>query len=68
MYVGSDPSIIVYIGESGLGKSTFVNTLFYADLKDTLPKVPQDTKTVDITPVHFGKSSIDNIDVLRNDH
>ncbi|CDH58684.1 cell division control gtp binding protein [Lichtheimia corymbifera JMRC:FSU:9682] len=44
---------VMVVGESGLGKSTFVNTLFYADLKDTLPKVPQDTKTVDITPVHF---------------
>ena len=32
-----------------------MNTLFNTDLNDTsVPKVPQDTKTVDITPVYFG--------------
>ncbi|KAI8140454.1 Septin-domain-containing protein [Fennellomyces sp. T-0311] len=45
---------IMVVGETGLGKSTFMNTLFNTDLNDTsIPKVPQDTKTVDITPVHF---------------
>ena len=32
-----------------------MNTLFNTDLNDTsVLKVPQDTKTVDITPVYFG--------------
>ncbi|KAG2223542.1 hypothetical protein INT45_000862 [Circinella minor] len=45
---------VMVVGESGLGKSTFMNTLFNTDLNDTsVPRVPQDTKTVDITPVHF---------------
>ncbi|KAI9488845.1 Septin-domain-containing protein [Zychaea mexicana] len=45
---------IMVVGETGLGKSTFMNTLFCTDLNDTsVPKVPQDTKTVEITPIHF---------------
>ncbi|KAL1934404.1 hypothetical protein VTP01DRAFT_6586 [Rhizomucor pusillus] len=45
---------VMVVGESGLGKSTFVNTLFQTDIKDrSTPKMPQDTKTVEITPMHF---------------
>ncbi|KAI9311977.1 Septin-domain-containing protein [Dichotomocladium elegans] len=45
---------VMVVGESGLGKSTFMNTLFCTDLKDTnVPKVPQDTKTVAISPTYF---------------
>ncbi|KAI9028316.1 putative Septin-2 [Phycomyces nitens] len=48
------PLNIMVVGETGLGKSTFMNTLFQADLKDTTElKVPQDTKTVEITPVSY---------------
>lgn len=31
-----------------------MNTLFNTDLHEQHPKVPQDTKTVAITPLHFG--------------
>jgi septin family protein len=48
--------IIIYIGETGLGKTTFMNTLFNTDLtEEILPKVPQDTKTVSIEPKYYGK-------------
>ncbi|KAI7863430.1 septin [Spinellus fusiger] len=45
---------IMVVGETGLGKSTFMNTLFHTELKDsTLLKTPQDTKTVKVTPVSY---------------
>ncbi|KAF9348598.1 hypothetical protein BGX26_012998 [Mortierella sp. AD094] len=42
------------VGESGLGKTTFMNTLFNTDLKEEiLPKNPQHTQTVQIQPSHY---------------
>ncbi|PKY46109.1 Septin [Rhizophagus irregularis] len=42
------------VGESGLGKTTFMNTLFNTPLKEEiLPKNPQATQTVEIVPVHY---------------
>ncbi|KAG0036326.1 Septin-9, partial [Gryganskiella cystojenkinii] len=40
--------------ESGLGKTTFMNTLFNTDLKEEiLPRNPQTTQTVTIQPSHY---------------
>ncbi|KAI8055105.1 Septin-domain-containing protein [Syncephalis plumigaleata] len=45
---------IMIAGETGLGKTTFMNTLFNTDLtEDILAKVPQDTKTVSIEPKYY---------------
>ncbi|KAF7723934.1 septin 2 [Apophysomyces ossiformis] len=44
---------LMVVGETGLGKSTFMNTLFHSDLYESEAKVPQDTKTVEITPVTY---------------
>ncbi|CAG8530824.1 7681_t:CDS:10 [Paraglomus brasilianum] len=45
---------IMVVGESGLGKTTFMNTLFNTSLKEEIPaKNPQATKTVEIDPVHY---------------
>jgi len=45
---------IMVVGESGLGKTTFMNTLFNTPLKEEiLPKNPQSTQTVEILPVHY---------------
>ncbi|KAF9996411.1 hypothetical protein BGZ80_005901, partial [Entomortierella chlamydospora] len=42
------------VGESGLGKTTFMNTLFNTDLKEEiLPRNPQHTQTVQIQPSHY---------------
>ncbi|KAI7825116.1 Septin-type guanine nucleotide-binding (G) domain-containing protein, partial [Gamsiella multidivaricata] len=42
------------VGESGLGKTTFMNTLFNSDLKEEiLPRNPQHTQTVQIQPSHY---------------
>jgi septin family protein len=42
---------MVVIGETGLGKTTFMNTLFNAPLTEEIrPKQPQNTKTVTIEP------------------
>lgn len=43
------------LGESGLGKTTFMNTLFNTDLKEEiLPRNPQSTQTVQIQPSYYG--------------
>ncbi|CAG8446017.1 9294_t:CDS:10 [Scutellospora calospora] len=45
---------IMVVGESGLGKTTFMNTLFNTPLKEEIhPKNPQSTQTVEISPVHY---------------
>ncbi|KAF9364208.1 Septin-6 [Mortierella sp. NVP85] len=42
------------VGESGLGKTTFMNTLFNSDLtEEIVPKNPQHTQTVQIQPSHY---------------
>ncbi|KAI9595052.1 Septin-2 [Syncephalis fuscata] len=45
---------IMVVGDTGLGKTTFMNTLFNTDLtEEILPKTPQDTKTVQIDPKYY---------------
>ncbi|KAI9341340.1 Septin-domain-containing protein [Obelidium mucronatum] len=45
---------IMVVGDSGLGKTTFLNTLFNAPLNDnTAPKHLSSVKTVGITPVTY---------------
>ncbi|KAF9433685.1 Septin-6 [Entomortierella beljakovae] len=45
---------LMVVGESGLGKTTFMNTLFNTDLKDEiLPKNTQRTETVEILPSYY---------------
>ncbi|KAG0324099.1 Septin-6 [Dissophora globulifera] len=44
---------LMVVGESGLGKTTFMNTLFNADLKEILPRNTQHTQTVQIQPSHY---------------
>ncbi|CAG8598089.1 1122_t:CDS:10, partial [Ambispora leptoticha] len=45
---------IMVVGESGLGKTTFMNTLFNTPLREEiLPRNPQSTKTVEVAPVHY---------------
>ncbi|KAF9383061.1 Septin-6 [Podila verticillata] len=45
---------LMVVGESGLGKTTFMNTLFNTDLKEEiLPRNPQSTQTVQIQPSHY---------------
>ncbi|KAG0367382.1 hypothetical protein BGZ54_003948 [Gamsiella multidivaricata] len=45
---------LMVVGESGLGKTTFMNTLFNSDLKEEiLPRNPQHTQTVQIQPSHY---------------
>jgi septin family protein len=49
-------SLIPRTGESGLGKTTLVNTLFQSDLLPSTQKTLYD-KTVDIVPHQFGTST-----------
>ncbi|KAF8941316.1 Septin-domain-containing protein [Dissophora ornata] len=45
---------LMVVGESGLGKTTFMNTLFNTDLKEEiLPKKIHSTQTVDIQPSYY---------------
>ncbi|KAF9936518.1 hypothetical protein BGZ67_002241 [Mortierella alpina] len=45
---------LMVVGESGLGKTTFMNTLFNTDLKDEiLPKKIHSTQTVQIQPTFY---------------
>ncbi|KAK3828405.1 MAG: septin [Benniella sp.] len=45
---------LMVVGESGLGKTTFMNTLFNSDLtEEIVPKNPQHTQTVQIQPSHY---------------
>ncbi|KAG0075167.1 hypothetical protein BGZ90_010142 [Linnemannia elongata] len=45
---------LMVVGESGLGKTTFMNTLFNTDLKEEiLPRNPQSTQTVQIQPSYY---------------
>ncbi|KAI8371508.1 Septin-domain-containing protein [Radiomyces spectabilis] len=44
---------VIVVGETGLGKSTFLNTLFNTDLKEPSIKQPEHTETVEITPVTY---------------
>ncbi|KAF9173956.1 Septin-6 [Mortierella sp. AD011] len=45
---------LMVVGESGLGKTTFMNTLFNTDLKEEiLPRNPQHSQTVQIQPSHY---------------
>jgi septin family protein len=46
-------------GESGLGKTTFLNSLFNTALyEDITPQNLYQAKTVEISPTHFGKDSL----------
>ncbi|KAF9967070.1 Septin-6 [Mortierella alpina] len=45
---------LMIVGESGLGKTTFMNTLFNTDLKEEiLPRNPQSSQTVQIQPAYY---------------
>ncbi|KAF9090923.1 Septin-6 [Mortierella sp. AD031] len=45
---------LMVVGESGLGKTTFMNTLFNTDLKEEiLPRNTQSTQTVQIQPSYY---------------
>ncbi|KAF9161582.1 Septin-6 [Actinomortierella ambigua] len=45
---------LMVVGESGLGKTTFMNTLFNTDLtEEILPRNPQSTQTVVISPKYY---------------
>ncbi|KAG0307807.1 Septin-6 [Dissophora globulifera] len=45
---------LMVVGESGLGKTTFMNTLFNTDLKEEiLPKKIHSTQTVEIQPSYY---------------
>ncbi|KAI7831230.1 Septin-domain-containing protein [Gamsiella multidivaricata] len=45
---------LMVVGESGLGKTTFMNTLFNTDLKEEiLPKKIHSTQTVSIQPAYY---------------
>ncbi|KAF9182396.1 Septin-6 [Haplosporangium sp. Z 767] len=45
---------LMVVGESGLGKTTFMNTLFNTDLREEiLPRNPQTTQTVKVQPSYY---------------
>ncbi|KAG0212505.1 hypothetical protein BGX31_001477, partial [Mortierella sp. GBA43] len=45
---------LMVVGESGLGKTTFMNTLFNTDLtEEIVPNHPQHNQTVQIQPSHY---------------
>ncbi|KAF9433344.1 hypothetical protein BGZ76_009573 [Entomortierella beljakovae] len=45
---------LMVVGESGLGKTTFMNTLFNTDLKEEIPaKKIHSTQTVNIQPTYY---------------
>jgi len=47
----------ILLGESGLGKTTFMNTLFNTDLKEEIQfKKIHSTQTVEIQPSYYGAS------------
>jgi septin family protein len=53
-HVRSPPNILLILGESGLGKSTLVNTLFNAQLyppKETVELTHEATQTVEVQSI-----------------
>jgi len=58
---------IMVVGESGLGKTTFMNTLFDSSLKEhNPPKDLSSLKTVKITPVTYGIYSNKELKFIKN--